>query len=421
VSRLLAAALSLALVLGAGTPAQGGGGRPLLGLVESRESATLVRVNPHTLRPLRAHAVRLGPVASWSFAPDRSRVVFATVGLPSMCPKSFLRFFEARTMRPVRTIGLGGGAVEALAWLRADRLLAVRYACGTGAFSLVVVDPTRGRVLRSDAIEGEIVRLFPSATEVVALVAARDRIVVPRLVVFDASGVWRAVTLDAVRAGAEHRPEDVERYQRPGLAVDAERAFVVSAGDVVTEVDLATLAIANRRSGARAPASATKASAGWSRHALWLGEGLIAVSGKDEEAFAGADGALNVRDRPAGLSVIDTLTWNTRLIDANADAFVRAGRLLYATRQSWDSSAQRTTAMGVAAYAFDGGKRFHVVPNGVAYVELVFDGRAYVALNPRGGRYLVIDVDSGRVVGTRTTRLPRLLREQASPFWGNGY
>jgi hypothetical protein len=416
VGRLAVAALSLALLLT--SPAGAASERPLLGLLEGRESATLVRVDSRTLRALPAGARRLGPVASWSFSPGLSRLVVATVGRPGVCPRSSLRFFDARTLRPSGELALGSGGVEALAWLRNDRLLAVRYTCGSGAFSLAVVDPVRGEVLESESIDGEIVRFVPTTTRVVALVAARGSIAPARLLVIDVNGVVRARTLDAISAGAQHGPGDVERYQRPGLAVADDRAFVVTTG-LTAEIDLERLGVAYHSQ--RTLSAAAKASEGWSRQALWLGDGRIVVSGKDEETFTTAGDVLNVRDRPAGLTEIDTRSWKVRVIDSEADWFVRVDRLVYVGRNSWDSSTQRMTVMGVAAYDVEGNQRFHVVPGSPAHLALEYRGRAYVGLDPRGGRYVVIDVESGRVVGTRRGRLPRVLLEQSSPFWGNGY
>jgi hypothetical protein len=394
----------------------------LLGLVEGKESATLVRVDPNTLRPLRANAMQLGFVSSWSFSPDRSRLVVATGGWQFReCPQYSLRFFNARTMRPSTKLPTGDGGIAALAWLRFDRLLALRYGCGASGFSLAVVDPVAGHVLKIEPIEGEVFRVAATATELVALVASRDVIAPSRLLVFDMDGVVRARTLEAIPAGTQRGSDDVESYAWPGLAVDGQRAFVVPAGGLVAEVDLATLALTYRTRGGRGLSARLKAGEGWSRRALWLGDGLLAVSGKDDEVFGRAEGGLNMRDRPAGVFLIDTRSWNVRMVDPEGDSFVRADRLLCVTRIGWDSSTRKVTAMGVAAYDLEGGKRFHVVPHSVAELDLVYRGRAYVGLNGQKFRYLVVDVASGRVVGTRTSRLPRLLLEQASPFWGDGY
>jgi hypothetical protein len=389
--------------------------------MEDWQSATLVRVDPRALLPLHAHALKLGPVGSWSFSPDRSRLVVATARRDRGRWVPTLRFLDALTLRPTSELVVGRDAVAALVWLRSDRLLAVRQAPRTNAFSVVVVDAVAGRVLKTEPIAGEIVRLVPTATQLVALVAPRDAIASPRLVVLDANGVARSRTLERIRAGAQRGERETERYERPGLAVDAERAYVVSAGGPVAEIDLGTLAVTHHELAQRKLSAVAKASEGWSRRALFLGDGLLAVSGKDEEVWTTAEGMMNLRDRPAGLSLIDTRTWNVRTVDGDADSFVRADRLLYLTRQSWDSSTQRMTGMGVAAYGLDGVKRFHIVPQAVVYRLLVYRGQAYVGLNPKGGPYFVVVVASGRVVGRRSARLPQLLREQASPFWGNGY
>jgi hypothetical protein len=420
VGRLAAAAFSVALLFTG--PASAGPERPLLGLVEGHEAATLVRVDPNTLRPLRPNAIQLGFVSSWSFSPDRSRLVLADGRKVHGRPQYSLRFFDATTMQSLTKLPIGGGGeITALAWLRFDRLLALRYEYGASGFSLAVVDPVAGRTLKIEPIEGEVVRLAATTTELVALTASPEAIAPSRLLVFNMDGVGRVRTLEAIPAGRQRGQEDVETYTQPGLAVDGKRAFVVPAAGSVAEVDLTTLACTYRPLAGRALSARLKASEGRSRRALWLGDGLLAVSGKDEEVFSRPEGGLNMRDRPAGVFVIDTRSWSVRMLDPDADSFVRADRLLYVTRYGWDSSTQKLTAIGVAAYDLGGAKRFHVVPRAVAHLELVHRGRAYVSLDRQGGRYLVVDVASGRVVGTRTSPLPRLLREQASPFWGNGY
>lgn len=325
-------------------------------------------------------------------------------------------------MRPSGRLAIPrGGVIEALTWLHGDRLLAVRAACEGSTSSFVVIDPIARRFVKSEPIEGELVRLVPTATEVVALVASRHAIAPSRLLVVDADGVVRGRILDKIPAGAQAGPRDVKRYARPALAVGAERVFVVSADGLAAEVGLETLAVSYHPLVQRTLSVRAKASEGWSRRALWLGNGLLAFSGSDEEVWTSAESALHLRDRPAGLSMIDTRSWSIRTIDREAQWFVQADRLLYAMRRSWDSSTQTTTGMGVAAYDVDGGKRFHVVPRAVASLALAYRGRAYVRLLRQDGRFLVVDAGSGRVIGTRIAPLPGLLREQASPFWGNGY
>jgi hypothetical protein len=124
---------------------------------------------------------------------------------------------------------MGGGGIAALAWFRSDRLLALRYGCGASGFSLAVVDPVAGRKLKIEPIEGDVVRLAATTTQLVAVVAARAAIAPSRLIVFDVDGVVRTRTLETISAGMQRGPEDVESYAEPGLAGDGHRAFVVPA------------------------------------------------------------------------------------------------------------------------------------------------------------------------------------------------
>ena len=73
--------------------------------------------------------------------------------------------------------------------------------------------------------------------------------------------------------------------------------------------------------------------------------------------------------------------------------------------------------IGLVGFGADGSRLFQVMSGRTVAVELVFRGRAYlVAFQP--GRapmsFRIVDVSTGRVVGTRKTELPMLLDRTAS-------
>jgi hypothetical protein len=174
------------------------------------------------------------------------------------------------------------------------------------------------------------------------------------------------------------------------------------------------------------PVAQAKASDGTSRQALWLGGGLLAVAGSDDHTFIGQHGEVSMRTVPAGLSLVDTNAWTVRRIDESVSHVSRAGNLLLATGYSWDSSTQRQGAFGLAAYGLDGSKRFHVF-SGTTLTQLrIYGDRAYVGVDgivrvgdtymrlDDGSAFKIVDLASGRIIGTRTASIPMLLVDRST-------
>jgi hypothetical protein len=199
----------------------------------------------------------------------------------------------------------------------------------------------------------------------------------------------------------------------------------------VAEIDLGTLAVsyhelaqpaalAPRPRGRHERAVRAKAANARTRLARWLGDGLLAVAGADEEAFTDARGREQVRIRPAGLSLVDTRSWTVRAVDRGASDFLVAGDLLLATGASWDAATGERRGIGLAAYGFDGGRRFGLFAGKEAWVAEVYDGRAYVGITRSDGRpgpLRVVDLGAGRAVGRRQAPLPWLVLDGASSWW----
>jgi hypothetical protein len=149
------------------------------------------------------------------------------------------------------------------------------------------------------------------------------------------------------------------------------------------------------------------------------------VTGSDDHTFVGPENAVSMRTDPAGLSLIDTNTWTVRKIDDSVSHVRRVGNLLLATGYSWDSSAQRGGGHGLAGYALDGSKRFHLFEGRDLTRLTVHHGRAYVGhfgtvrvgdtviRLDDGSAFKTVDLASGRIIGTRTAPLPMLVVEQS--------
>jgi hypothetical protein len=417
-------------------------GRPLLGIVHENGTSELTHVDSRSLRPLRARRVAAPGVWSWAFSPNQSKVVVALSREGRTLPRSMLRFVDVRRLRKVADVPLGAGGVNRLAWMPSNRVLVLQQVCCFGEFNLLVVDPQARRIVQRKTIAGEPVAVESTRTELVALVAPPQGVGPSRLLVVDAGGGVRWAALGEIWAGRDvpeqEGAQSVARHRYPGLAVDREgrRAFVVSTDGSVASVDLQSLVVAHhtpsqprsllgRLRNWLEPAARAKASDGPRRQALWLGSGLLAVTGSDDHTFTGADGTLGMRTDPAGLRVIDTNTWTARRIDGSVSYVSRVGNLLLATGYSWDSSLRRQGGFGLAGYALDGSKRFHVFEDRFLTQLRIFGDRAYVGLEGTvrvgaawrrlddGSVFKTVDLASGRIIGTRTAPLPMLLVDQA--------
>jgi hypothetical protein len=335
-------------------------------------------------------------------------------------------------------VPLGIGGVSSIAWLAPDRLLVVHELCCPGTFDLVVVAPDARRVLERRTLAGDLIQFASTPHELVMLVAPPEKIGPTRMLVVDPRGRIGSLALEEIWTGrdvAEDEPRFV-RHRIPGLAVDpqARRAYVVPSDGPVAAVDLRALAVEyHLLSAPRSllgrllnwlePEARAKASEGTTRVARWLGAGLIAVTGSDDLTFTGAFGALSMRTDPAGLSLIDTDSWTVRRIDDSVSSVSRVGNLLLATGYSWDSSAQRQGGNGLAGYAPDGTKRFHLFGGSRLPQLRIYGGRAYVGLYGTvrvgsahirlddGSAFKTVDLRTGTVIGTRTAPLPILVTE----------
>jgi hypothetical protein len=192
----------------------------------------------------------------------------------------------------------------------------------------------------------------------------------------------RSVGLPDILSGNEPAGS-VTRTWDPGLAVDrsGDRAFVVQADAPVAEVDLATFEV---RSHALEPGAAD-AVQGPTRHALWLGRGMLAITGSD---------ARRRGETPAGLTLVDTRTWESRMVHARtSDAAFASGTLL---AYSFTSSGS-----GLTGYSVRGRRRFHLY------------GRDRIAgVQALGRRALVATLDGSSLIEARTGRR---LHRQRSP------
>ena len=411
--------LALAGLLAAKPPAADVGvpGRttpgPLYG-VNWQGSLGLVRVDRDTLRPLAGRRIPLArEPLGWSFAPDRSRIV-----LGSTARGARLRLIDLRSMRSLGDVVVARrGSGVATAWAGPRRVLAVVVTpgcCGAGDTIVAGVDAGRRRVLWRRRLGGSLQAGERLRRSLLLVLGPRGRALGPsRLVEVGADGLLRSAALPEIRSGSELNRSGVESW-KPGLAVDRAggRAFVVQAQAPVAEVDLSTFQVRSHPLGLRARAA--DAVVGPTRHALWLGRGLLAVTGSDSSpSTGGPEGGGSGRAAPAGLTLVDTQRWRARTIDPRSTDAVLVADTLLASSFLFDSPRQTTLGSGLTGYSVDGRRKFHI--HGEAPITGV-QPLGTKALVGRLNGVTLIDARSGREL-RRFRRFTMSLLAGDAPFY----
>ena len=370
---------------------------PLLGTTwnEAERRNELVHVDPVSLQARPEPSLRVGPYVTWAYSPDGGRLALATHAQSRRGFSATIQIVEPATLRRQLALPLGYSEVRALAWLEPDRIVVLRVAFHPERLEVLTVAPSAKRVIARATLDGEVHGIQRAGNTLVVLVSPAGRIGVGRLVVVSGDGDVRSVTLDRIWIGYERPDTYTDDYvgtQRgAGFAVDPDRgrAFVFPAESDVAAVDLGTLAVTyhslrepvsllGRLRNFLDPAATAKVIDGPSRSARWLGGGLVALTGVDASSWKDRDSRRQWRYTPAGLTLVDTNTWQARQIDRGASQVSFVDGLLLVTGGSFDSTGRGATSMGLAAYDLGGTRRFRLFEDRPIWVRQVFGGRAYV-------------------------------------------
>jgi len=244
----------------------------------------------------------------------------------------------------------------------------------------------------------------------VLLLAPRNRIATAGLAVVDARGTVRRVGLDGVEAGVT-APEIVAgnttppRSIIPALAVDGlGHAFVVPAAGPVSKVTLSSLTV--RRYALKQSRTLAKGPTGPLRMAVWLPNGLLAVSGWNFGIVAG-----NPTATAAGLELINPRTWRFTQRAADISHLQLAdGHLLASTQASAE----------LRSYSLNGRLRYTVPGGPGAWFWGALEGRGYLAAGARTATTTSFDLATGRLV-RKVAAIGTLLLGDAAPFTPAGY
>jgi hypothetical protein len=382
--RLTLVAAALALAIPAATAARTAARAPVLG--RDWTNRTIARFDPLTLKRVAGPSAPAGFFTGpWAFDAGRARLVLSRYGWPQV------RILDAAGLKVLGDVRLTSrgtfGGVAAVRWVGRDRLLAVvRLEPGLAA---VLVDTAMRAVVRTTRLTGVVGEVERSADGLVALLTPERGIGAARVAVVGAGGAVRTVRLPAVSIGTRKvgsGADPLVRSVQPGLATvpEAGLAVVVTPANRAVAVDTRTLAVTTHNLATRATSSAAKAIDGPQRHARYVGDGLIAVTGLTFRQSAGQLGAT-----AAGVELVDMRTWTSRMVDPGASAFATSPDGLVAFGGSWT----RTTHayVGARGYGLDGAHRWTLYDGEDVYAE-VRGALAYVHRHVGTNRPELVDV-----------------------------
>ena len=279
------------------------------------------------------------------YAPDRRRVVLG--GDEDRPRLHVLDLVTRRLWTSPPLVHSQACGVNPLVWTRTDHVLATVW-CGdahrTAASAITAVDVDARRVLWSHPL-GLVFGASRTRKRTVLLTSPPmrpeagdpaildERMGPARLLVVRRDGVVHERTL-SIRAGfGASRTFNRE----PGFAVHGDAAIVLAEDDGAALIDLRTLRVEYHRVAfpprprRLAPpvmhTGTTNPSRDLVRKAAWIDAHHVAVTGVDTWTHRGYDQSLG-----AGLRILDTRTWKTRLIDSTAADVRRTTRYLVA----WD-------------------------------------------------------------------------------------
>lgn len=360
-------------------------------------------------------------VGAWSFSPNRRQLA---IGVDRVLG---VRIVDVRKMRTVGDVQTPNGNVLAIAWLAPRRIVGIDRA------GLFVVDPVAKRLVRSRLLQGTLlgwdrtasalVLLFgpPAEGSPVASVGEWGGTVGPaRLDVISTDGGVRSLRLDRIRSGAEIDGTGTAHDRWiPGFALDRAggHAFVVGGDGVIAQVDLRSLAVTYHEPGQHVsllgralgwlqPAASAKGPiAGPARHAAWVGNGMLAVSGADVHVTVQPHD-IDVDTQPYGLRLIDTNDWTMRTLEPGATDLALGSGALLAYAAAYDKQFRPVAGIGLTAYTVDGAKLFHALGESPLFWARIVGPKVYVAPN---GTIVGIDLRTGETVQKLDGPLPEIV------------
>ena len=276
-----------------------------------------------------------------------------------------------RRLGDVRVADRGSGI--ATTWVGPRRVLAVVVTpgcCGAGDTIVSGVDTGRRRVVWRRTLGGSLQAGERWRRGLLLVLGPRRRSVGPsRLVWIGPRGGTRSTSVPEIRSG--NAPDgSVTQSWNPGLAVDRRgaRAFVVQANAPLAEVDLRTFGV--RSHPLERPARAADSVVGPTRHAVWLGREMVAITGFDSHSSRRPPGwahdrrhtqLAQSRDRPAHDRRCARFRHTARLVVPRHAEFRKRTHRLFAPRSAEMASLRQQSDLGRATDRSEraGGRTIH--------------------------------------------------------------
>jgi len=371
---------------------------PLVGVIfGARNHARLVRLRSETLRVQGRPLTLTEPLGPSARSPDDTMLAVGSSATPDIQIVAVGAWHAAKRWR----LAAKRVPIQALAWPVRRRLLAL-VAGGLTAGQVDIVDPSTRRVIATRRPAGRLAAWAPSSLGMTLILGPSSGIGAAHLVHVDADGDTLTTRLPGVSAGFIASPRTPAVGERtkpemalPGLAIDErdELAFIATADLCVLAVNLRDGRVADLTTSARRstlgrlrdwlePAAEAKGADGASRSAIYVGPGLLVVSGQDGE-------------RPAGLRLVDLNRGTVRLLSQGGYANSARGRVL-------------AVGIGKTLRAFDatGRRVWSRFPRGGIRDLAIGPRYAYVLV---GDRTYVLDPRNGATVRVLATGRPPLL------------
>lgn len=407
-SRALAGLVAVALAASVTAAATAKSRYPVLGVRGVKAGVLVQRYDRQTLRPYGPTLHIAAPAWTWSRSPDGG-----TVALAGGEQRGVVVFFDVVSLRRTATFRFAPGRPVAVRWVSADRLLLV--AVSEAGTVVRLVDPRAPRQLRQVDVPGRLLRGARTREGLALLVGPSEAFGPSRLVLVNGELGLRTVALPRNVAGWSLPPgaetgeagEVPARMRTPALAVNrlGLRAVVVGADEPVAEIDLGSGAVTYHPVAVRRASRAAKLVTGPDLQAAWLRSGAVAVTGT---IYGGLDETTRtLRQTPFGLALLDTGTWEMRVVDPAVRGFVTAGDWLVAAGQG----------AGITWYDGAGRRRGHVL-GARDVTDTAWTGTFGLARSWSEGRSWRVDLGRGRVAAAGDAVPPMFLENEPRAFYG---
>lgn len=393
----------------------------LTAVVSNGRGSRLEQIDPATFAPVQASARRTyydgwvrspgGRLLAVSTNPDSNDVSYSTLHFAAV---SGLRWQP----RGVRL----DGYFQAAIWPRPAIVYALVGACCRPGLTLDAIDVAARKIVARTSISGPPLEIQRSATGLVLLEGGNANTVGPaRLLVVGANGSVHSLQLRRILAGShfdQSGQDPIGTMRQPGLAVDPARgvAYVVDPDGLIARVRLRDLSLSYRQLAHKSllarlaawmtPPAEAKGTNGPMLTAQWLGHGLIALTGSNYFASQHKNGSFVSSISPAGLRIVDTRNWSTRMLDPHADSLLVADGVLLASGGSShsDNSGAISSGEGVAAYNPDGTLRWRLDSGVQVSLIATYRDRALVekfdTSSTQSAPLQLVDLDTGHVIRT---------------------